>query len=93
MSGIPGAVSLSTSWPSEARSPTAATRRANGSKSARNASSVYSERPKRLTASSQSSFGRIQLVFRLASRSAFSMYASIRSAPIGQAPTSVWNRK
>ena len=54
MSGIPGAVSLSTSCPSAARSPSAATRAANGSKSARNAWSEYSARTKRLTAASQS---------------------------------------
>jgi hypothetical protein len=37
--------------------------------------------------------GSIQFVLRLASRSAFSMYATSRSASIGHAPTSVWKMK
>ncbi len=72
MSGSPGTVSLSSSWPSAARSPAAATSATNGSKSARNSGSSISPRANAFTAASCSSSGSIQLVVRFASRSAFS---------------------
>src|SRR3954466_1637326 len=82
MSGTPGTLSLSASWPSAARSPTAASSSTNGSNESRKGRCSYSERQKLLTASSCASFGSIQLVLRLASRSAFSRYTFIRSASI-----------
>ena len=42
------------------------------------------------TPASQSSFGEVQLVVRLASRMAFTRYCSNRSQVIGHAPTRVW---
>ena len=86
-------MSLSSSWPSAARSPSRATSAANGSKSARNGWWSYSARQKAFTRSSCAVSGSIQLVVRFASRSAFSRYASIRSTSIGHAPTSVWKMK
>jgi len=72
MSGTPGELSFNTVWPSAERLPPRRYSLREGLKVVHEAAIGDELTRERLDASSQSAFGQVQLVLRLASRSAFS---------------------